>query len=476
MLTPLRFASRHLLLGLLVAGSLLAARTPAAAQWVQQNSNLPAGGAISNISIVDASTVWAAGFDGNQPTGASAAYNGYTRTTNGGTTWTAGTVPAAATYSFNSIGAASSTVAWASFAGAGAAGGGYLYYTANGGTTWTQQLASGFPAASGGYLNGVLAFSTTNAVVAGDPRTGIASFEIYTTADAGATWAAATSVPAPSTGETGLTNTLVTVPGASAAARSCWFGTSTGRVLRSTDSGKTWAVASTGLSAVTSLAFTSATVGIAINAGATSAATLLSYTQDGGATWQLRTPGGTGIVYPTSISGVPGQRNTFVCAGYLVTNSGGLLAGSSYTTDGGTTWTTLDAQVLHTSVAFLNGTTGWSGGVATAASSGTTGGMFKGSLPAVALAATPALAAGSVSVYPNPATTAFTVQVPAVAGVAQAEARLYNALGQEVARRAAALPSLGAQLDFGTASLAPGIYTLRVQAGEANVTKQVSIQ
>jgi hypothetical protein len=54
----------------------------------------------------------------------------------------------------------------------------------------------------------------------------------------------------------------------------------------------------------------------------------------------------------------------------------------------------LDTQVLHTAVAFLNGTTAWSGGVATAASSGTTGGMFKGSLPATALATAPALAAG----------------------------------------------------------------------------------
>lgn len=67
-----------------------------------------------------------------------------------------------------------------------------------------------------------------------------------------------------------------------------------------------------------------------------------------------------------------------------------------------------------------------------------------------------------MSVYPNPATTAFTMQVPALAGVVQVKTRLYNALG--------------AQLDFGTAGLAPGIYTLRVQAGEASIAKQVSIR
>jgi hypothetical protein len=84
--------------------------------------------------------------------------------------------------------------------------------------------------------------------------------------------------------------------------------------------------------------------------------------------------------------------------------------------------------------------------------------MFKGSLPATALATTPALAAGSVSVYPNPATTAFTVQVPALAGVAQLKARLYN--------------GLGAQLDFGTAGLAPGWHLHPAGAGRRSQRSQ----
>lgn len=79
-----------------------------------------------------------------------------------------------------------------------------------------------------------------------------------------------------------------------------------------------------------------------------------------------------------------------MCAGYIPITPTRALSGSSYTTDGGATQALLDTQVLHTAVAFLNGTTGWSGGVATAAaaSSGTTGGMFKGSLPATTLATT----------------------------------------------------------------------------------------
>lgn len=77
-------------------------------------------------------------------------------------------------------------------------------------------------------------------------------------------------------------------------------------MLRSTDSGKNWAVASTGLTQVTALAFTSAMVGLTLDANAASIMNAIAYAQDGGATWQLRTPGGAGLIYPTSVSGVPG--------------------------------------------------------------------------------------------------------------------------------------------------------------------------
>lgn len=108
-------------------------------------------------------------------------------------------------------------------------------------------------------------------------------------------------------------------------------------MLRSTDSGKNWAVASTGLTQVTALACTSTTVGLALNSNAASITNAIAYIQDGGATWQLRTPGGAGLIYPTPVSGVPGQANTVVCAGYIPITPTRALSGSSYTTDGGAT-------------------------------------------------------------------------------------------------------------------------------------------
>jgi methionine-rich copper-binding protein CopC len=85
------------------------------------------------------------------------------------------------------------------------------------------------------------------------------------------------------------------------------------------------------------------------------------------------------------------------------------------------------------------------------------------------------LTAASVSVHPNPAHQAFAVLVPAVAGAPQVQATLLNSLGQVVARQTVALPAAGARLTFDAASLAAGVYTVRLQAGSAVVAKRVVI-
>ena len=93
-----------------------------------------------------------------------------------------------------------------------------------------------------------------------------------------------------------------------------------------------------------------------------------------------------------------------------------------------------------------------------------------------ALATAAALTAAQVSLYPNPAHDAFTVTVPAVAGAAQVQATLLNALGQVVRQQSAALPVGGAQLTVPTAGLAAGVYTLRLMAGAATLAKRVVVE
>ena len=93
-----------------------------------------------------------------------------------------------------------------------------------------------------------------------------------------------------------------------------------------------------------------------------------------------------------------------------------------------------------------------------------------------ALASTPALTAAEIILYPNPARSAFTVLVPATAGVAQLHADLLNALGQVVRRQDAALSAAGARLVMDAADLAAGVYTLRLQVGAAAVAKRLVLQ
>jgi hypothetical protein len=93
-----------------------------------------------------------------------------------------------------------------------------------------------------------------------------------------------------------------------------------------------------------------------------------------------------------------------------------------------------------------------------------------------ALSTAPALTAAEITLFPNPAQSAFTVLVPAVAGATQVHADLLNALGQVVRCQDAALPAAVARLAVDANGLATGIYTLRLQVGAATLAKRVVLQ
>jgi len=96
--------------------------------------------------------------------------------------------------------------------------------------------------------------------------------------------------------------------------------------------------------------------------------------------------------------------------------------------------------------------------------------------PATALATAPSLSAAEVAVYPNPAHEGFTIAMPAVADATNVQATLLNGLGQVVRQQKAALPAAGIRLAVATTGLAPGVYTLRLQAGTATIAKRVVVQ
>jgi Zn-dependent metalloprotease len=96
--------------------------------------------------------------------------------------------------------------------------------------------------------------------------------------------------------------------------------------------------------------------------------------------------------------------------------------------------------------------------------------------PAGALVTASGLAAGSISVFPNPAHGRFTLLLPPVAGQSVIQAELLNVLSQVVTSRTIALGADGARAEFATATLAKGVYVLRLTAGPRTLTQRVVVE
>ncbi|RZL09502.1 MAG: T9SS type A sorting domain-containing protein [Hymenobacter sp.] len=96
---------------------------------------------------------------------------------------------------------------------------------------------------------------------------------------------------------------------------------------------------------------------------------------------------------------------------------------------------------------------------------------FLAAITDVALPARSSALLVDLSLYPNPAHATATVRVPA--GNIPATLTLLDALGRPVRTQAAAP---GTDCPLGLAGLAPGVYALRVQAGEALAVRQLVVE
>jgi hypothetical protein len=91
-----------------------------------------------------------------------------------------------------------------------------------------------------------------------------------------------------------------------------------------------------------------------------------------------------------------------------------------------------------------------------------------------ALATRASAAALPMQLYPNPAHASVRVQLPATTNATQLQAAFYNALGQQVRQLTASLAGQAATLDL--SGLAPGLYTLRLQAGQHTAIQQLMVE
>ncbi len=317
------------------------------------------------VSPVDENVVWAVG-----------ANSVFVVTTDGGTTWRAGTVPTpnSADVQLRDVQGVSAQVAYAMSIG-NIPGDFAIYKMTDGGVTWTQQFQNQL---TGAFYDCMAFWTATNGIAHSDSVNGV--FPDIRTTD-GVTWQSiANNMPPALPGEASFSSsgTCICTQGTSNA----WIttgGSSIARILATHDGGNTWAAYNTPLHSSPSaggfsVAFRDASNGILgggdLNPSNVAQSAQFATSHDSGQTWQLTThPPVTGaifgVAYLTNTTGIGGQRNLpikkksgpddYTQTAVITANTGG----AAWTPDEGVTWNPLPGVTGYWAVAFANPQNGW---------------------------------------------------------------------------------------------------------------------
>ncbi|HEX2535139.1 MAG TPA: YCF48-related protein [Chitinophagaceae bacterium] len=456
------------------------------AQWQVQNANLVNDTlGFYEMSLPDKNTAWAVCYDGKFGLLSGRPVLAFTRTTNGGQTWTPGKVTNDKTLRFSNISALDGQEAWvamhkmdystiptAGYAGFGKGGG--LFHTLDGGISW-EHTQPGVLFDGNSVPQFVYFKDKNHGIAVGDPNGGY--WEIYLTNNKGKKWkrVASEALPAPLPNETGW------ISGYAAVGNTLWFGTSAGRMYKSIDFGKTWTVHIVDPlpgTAVNEIAFLDdGRTGIAHLRGRNR--TFVFSTVDGGLTW-------TNYFQPPNwknsrVTAVPGTQ-AFVSTS---THPNPLFTGSSVSYDAGQTWTDIDRDAQKAVCRFFDATTGYAGGFFLTGPP-LQGGIFKSQIvfqtqPApnhqVTLpntVRTPEVKTGiaGVKVYPIPASDVLTIALPEAWQGKVTMVTLLSADGKIMETRSVQAARL---IRLQVSQRTPGIYMLRIVNGQETLQKVITI-
>jgi photosystem II stability/assembly factor-like uncharacterized protein len=307
-----------------------------APRWTSSQTGVAAR--LRGISAASDRVVWASGSNGT-----------IVRTEDGGGSWNQLTVPDAGKLDFRDIDAVDSRTAYVLSIGAGDAS--RIYKTTNAGATWTLQFRNDDPKA----FFDAMAFR--------DERTGYAFSDsvdgrlvVMRTTDGGANWRrVAEGLPPALDGEGAYAASGTNV---AIHERNVWIATTGSRVIRTTDDGRTWTVATTALptgtsAGIFSIAFLDGRRGLVVGGDykkENEAGDNAAMSADGGSSWTLvKGLGG----FRSAVAFVPSRRDTVVAVGP---------SGSDISTDGGLTWRPIDGPGFHTVSVAPRGRSAWAAG------------------------------------------------------------------------------------------------------------------
>ncbi|HQQ94697.1 MAG TPA: T9SS type A sorting domain-containing protein [Bacteroidia bacterium] len=386
---------------LITAGATWAQQNPAPTWSISQNAAFTQTAAgIKFMDAVSPSVLWVTGYDGISP---SRNYNWFSRTINGGSTFTAGNIlPDTNTYVLANMEGVDANTAWVSMYTKSVQAQGTVYKTTNGGLTWSNMNNGSMFTNAAAFTDIVSFFTPSIGITMGDPVNG--EFEIWRTTNGGATWSQVpgANIPNPlSAGEYGIVDVYCKQGNSN-----LWFGTNQGRMYYTNDGGITWNVGVVGTTSsfITDVAFTTPNNGVAYasNGGLLE----LYFTTNGGASWTQITPVPANVG-ANDISAVPGSNTYISCDNANMR--------ISYSNNNGATWTDFGSTGVRYLVSdFADNTTGWSGSFSdqTVASIGGvwkySGPAFSGTLSPTSVFTIPSdlcLSGPSATVVPNNTST-----------------------------------------------------------------------
>ncbi len=432
------------------------------AQWTSQATGFKATRGIWDISIANENTAWAIAYDATR--GINFPVPEFTKTSNGGKTWNPGSFPSG--YIQANISALSDQIAWLGLNQRGN-GDGAIFKTIDGGINWNE-LGQDEIYDDNSYLEFVHFWNENEGIAVGDPNPD--EFEIYRTTDGGITWIPipGDSIPDPLFGE-------YTYWRYNNIGNHIWFSTNKYRVFHSSDKGLTWTVGSTNFPVQTNpdyidVAFWNENEGIARKLNVSKGINLnVARTMDGGMTWQPITVKGTffGSQY-SGIAYVPGTASTLISTGVQKT----LPLGSSYSNDGGYTWTLIDTNVQHYITRFINSTTGWSAGFN---SSDTTDGIFKFTGKLVGVKNSQSKKDISFSLFPNPSSGNIMINL-ANGENSDLYIQVFDLNGKLVFKQQFDIPGEFFMHGFDFSKLSKGEYLMKIDNGNLTHSEKFIIK